>query len=55
MKSNGHARKSDKAPPFVLRAERAFRRAAHNIKAQNRALKHPLIVWQAGKVVEKTV
>ena len=53
MKTNVHSRKSSKAPPFVVRAERALRRAAHNIKTQNRALKLPLIVWQDGKVVEK--
>ena len=53
MKTNGRARKSTKAPAFVLRAERALRRAAHNVKTQNRALKLPVIVWQDGKVVEK--
>ena len=53
MKTDGHARKSPKAPAFVLRAERALRRAAHNVKTQNRALGLPVIVWQDGKVVEK--
>ena len=53
MKTNGHTRKSAKAPVFVLCAERALRRAAHNVKTQNRALKLPLIVWQDGKLVEK--
>ena len=53
MKTNGRARKSAKTPAFVLRAERALRRAAHNVKTQNRALKLPVIVWQNGKVVEK--
>jgi len=53
MKTNGHARKPTKAPAFVLRAERALRRAAHNVKTQNRALKLPVIVWHNGKVVEK--
>ena len=53
MKTIGHARKSPKAPAFVLRAERALRRAAHNVKTQNRALKLPLIVWQDGKLAEK--
>ena len=51
MKTNGH--KSTKAPAFVLRAERALRRAAHNVKTQNRALGLPLILWQDGKVVRK--
>jgi hypothetical protein len=53
MKTNGPARKSAKAPAFVLRAERAMRRAAHNVKIQNRSLGLPVIVWQDGKVVEK--
>ena len=51
MKTNGN--KSTKAPAFVLRAERALRRAAHNVKTQNRAMKLPMIIWQDGKVVEK--
>ena len=51
MKTNGH--KPTKTPAFVLRAERALRRAAHNVKTQNRALGLPLIVWQHGKVVKK--
>lgn len=53
MKRNGHVRRTSKAPAFVLRAERALRRAAKNVQLQNRALKLPLIVWQDGKVVEK--
>lgn len=55
MKTNGHARKpaKAKAPAFALRAERAFRRAAKNVRAQNRALKLPVIVWENGKVVAK--
>ena len=53
MKRNGPARKPAKAPAFVLRAERALRRAAKNVQAQNRALNLPLIVWEDGKVVEK--
>ena len=51
MKTNGHTTR--KAPAFVLRAERALRRAAQNVRVQNRALKLPLILWQDGKVVEK--
>ena len=54
MKKNGHtSKKSDKVPAFVSRAERAFRRAAKKVRAQHRAMKVPLIVWQDGKVVEK--
>ena len=54
MKKNGQrTTQSAKAPAFVTRAERALRRAAQNVKARNRALKLPAIVWQDGKVVEK--
>jgi hypothetical protein len=53
MKKNGHTSKPAKTPAFVVRAERAMRRAAQNVRAQNRAFKLPLIVWQDGKVVEK--
>lgn len=53
MKTNGNLQKTAKAPTFVLRAERALRRAAKNVHAQNRALNLPVIVWQNGKVVEK--
>ena len=50
MKKNGHTTaKPKKSPAFVARAERAFRRAAHNIRTQNRSLGLPLIVWQDGK------
>lgn len=54
MKTNRPLRrKSAKPPAFVLRAERAMRRAATNVQAQNRALNLPIIVWQEGKVVQK--
>jgi len=54
MKKNGHRTpKPRKAPAFVTRAERAFRRVARNVKTQNRALKIPVMVWQDGKVLEK--
>ena len=53
MKANRSKPKTAKAPAFVLRVERALRRAAKNVQAQNRALKLPLIIWQDGKVVEK--
>jgi hypothetical protein len=55
MKRNGHARKPARVPAFVLRAERAMRRAAKNVRDRHRALKLPLIPWQDGKVVEKPV
>ena len=53
MKKNGHTSKAGKVPAFVSRAERALRRAAKNVRAHNRAMKLPLIVWEDGKVVHK--
>jgi hypothetical protein len=53
MKKNGHTSKATKAPAFVLRAERAMRRAAKNVRAQHRAFNVPVVVWEDGKVVEK--
>lgn len=54
MKTNGpRTCKPRKAPAFVARAERALRRAAHNVKTRNRVLGLPVIVWQNGKLVEK--
>ena len=52
MKKNGHSSKSAQALAFVVRAERAMRRAAKNVRTQNRAMKLPVIVWKDGKVVE---
>jgi len=55
MKTNGRkTRKTVKVPAFVTRAERAMRRAAKGVQAQNRALNLPIVVWQNGKVVEKS-
>jgi hypothetical protein len=53
MRKNVLQKKSAKTPAFALRAERALKRAAHNVQIQNRAFKLPLIVWQHGKVIEK--
>ena len=53
MKKNGIKRKAQKGPLFVVRAERALKRAARNIIAQHRALQLPVIIWQNGRVVEK--
>jgi hypothetical protein len=59
MRKNGDlttkSAKSAKDPAFVKRAERALRRAAHNVKMENRALGLPLILWEDGKVVKKIV
>ncbi len=52
MKNTGKKR-SGKTSDFADRAERALRRAVRDVRARNRALGLPLIVWENGKVVEK--
>jgi hypothetical protein len=52
MRKNGN-HKSPKAPAFAARAERAMRRATRKVRAENRALGLPIIVWENGKVVKK--
>jgi hypothetical protein len=46
-------RKRPKTPAFVACAERALRRAARGVRAENRALGLPLIVWRNGKLVKE--
>lgn len=53
MKRKEQHRKPAKTPAFVVRAERALRRAARNVQTQNRAFNLPLVVWEDGKVVER--
>lgn len=36
-------------PAFVVRAERALRRAAHNVQAENHQRGMPVIIWKNGK------
>ena len=44
MKANGHSKtKAAKVPAFVLRAERAFRRVAVQVRAEHVKLDLPLI------------
>ena len=44
MKTNGHSiSKTAKVPAFVVRAERAFRRVARQVRAEHTALNLPLI------------
>jgi hypothetical protein len=51
MKQNGHRpRKADKAPAFVARAERAFRRVARELRAENARLGLPLVLGEKGQV-----
>jgi hypothetical protein len=51
MKQNGHGpRKVNKAPAFVTRAERAFRRVARQLRAENARLGLPLVLGEKGHV-----
>jgi len=45
--------KNGKGAPGTQAALRALRRAAQKVRAENRKLGLPLILWQNGKVVEK--
>src|SRR5262249_13242092 len=54
-KNRRKPRKLRKVPAWVARAERAFRRAARNVRAECRAHGVGVIVWENGKVVEKRV
>jgi hypothetical protein len=52
MKKNGtHAKNSRRTatPVFVARAERALRRAAQNVQAENHRRGLPVIIWKNGK------
>jgi hypothetical protein len=54
MKKNGSSAKNGKraaTPAFVVRAERALHRAARKVRAENRRLGLPLIVWKNGRTV----
>ena len=51
MKTNGHSiSKTAKVPAFVVRAERAFRRVARQVRAEHAALNLPLIGGGKSKV-----
>jgi hypothetical protein len=51
MKTNGHSKtKAAKVPAFVLRAERAFRRVAVQVRAEHAKLDLPLIGGEKSKV-----
>lgn len=51
MKTNGHSTtKAAKLPSFVLRAERAFRRVARQVRAEHSKLDLPLVGGEKSKV-----
>ncbi|HEY3760964.1 MAG TPA: hypothetical protein VGN23_04390 [Verrucomicrobiae bacterium] len=54
MKNRSIGKKHAKTPAFVLRAERALRRVARNVRAENRALNLPIIGWENGKLAKKS-
>jgi hypothetical protein len=45
-------RSRKKLEPWLVAAERAFRRAARNVRAENKRWELPVIGWKNGKVVE---
>jgi hypothetical protein len=52
MKKNGNHGKNGQCPAtpaFVARAERALRRAAQNVQAENHRQGLPVIIWKNGK------
>jgi hypothetical protein len=54
MNKNGSHAKNGKrpaTPAFVVRAERALRRVARKVRAENNRLGLPLLVWSNGKTV----
>ena len=54
MNKNGKPAKNGKrvaTPAFVIRGERALRRAARKVRAENRRLGLPLIVWKNGRTM----
>jgi hypothetical protein len=51
MKTNGHSKtKAAKVPAFVLRAERAFRRVARQVRAEHTKLDLPLVGGEKSKM-----
>lgn len=53
MKRNRKTDRAKKAPAFVARAERAFRRVARKVRAENRKLGLRPVVWPNGNVKAK--
>ena len=49
MKNNRETNGGKKPPAFVARAERAFRRVARKVRAENRKLGLQPVVWPNGK------
>ncbi len=50
MNRNG-TKVEKRMPAFVVRAERALRRAVRKVHAENRRLGLPVIIWKNGRVV----
>jgi hypothetical protein len=54
MKKDQRAHVLKKLPMFVLRAERAFTRVARKVRAENRKLGLPPVLWPNGKVAKNS-
>jgi hypothetical protein len=55
MKNNRETNGGKKPPAFVARAERAFRRVARKVRAENRKLGLRPVVWPNGNTTAKPV
>lgn len=55
MRKNRKTNGAKKLPVFVARAERAFRRVARKVRAENRRLGLRPVVWPNGNVKAKPV
>jgi len=49
MKKNGSTNGAKRSSAFVARAQRAFGRVARKVRAENRKLGLPAVVWSNGK------
>ena len=55
MKNNRQTNAGKRLPAFVARAERAFRRVARKVRAENRKLGLRPLVWPNGNPAAKSV
>ncbi len=53
MKAKRKANDDQQLPDFVVRAERAFRRVARNLRAESRRSGLPAVVFRAGSPISK--
>jgi hypothetical protein len=54
MTTNGKKNGAEKTPAFVARAERAFGRVARKLRAENRKVGLPAVVWSNEKAAKRS-